>query len=298
MTNIATRLAAGERIVIDGGTGSEAEFLGADTLRGSWTATMALDHPEILRSVHESFITSGAEVIFANTYACSRHVLAQVGHEDQFEYLNRVGIELAIEARTNCEAPHVIVSGSMSTTEQGGKVPPREVSFPNYVEQAKIQVDAGAEMIALEMMRDVATTRTILEATTAVEVPLWLGMSCVVKDGTPMLYFGTDPLEDAMKLLDDFNIELLAIMHTEADDVDACLDVVDQHWTGPTGVYAQVGSWDGKNWTFDPTISPTAHAELAKGWFNRGVQVIGGCCGIRPDHISALRPLVADQDPS
>ena len=292
MTNLGARLSAGERIVIDGGTGSEAEHLGAETLRGSWTATIALDHPDILRRVHESFIKSGAEVIFANTYACSRHVLAQVGYEDHFEHLNRVGIELALQARENCQAPNVVVSGSMSTTEQGGEVPPPEISFPNYVEQAKIQVDAGAEMIALEMMRDVETTRTILEATAKVEVPLWLGMSCVVKDGVPMLHFGNDPLEDALKLLDDFNIELLAIMHTEADDVDACLDLVDQHWNGPTGVYAQVGSWDGKNWTFDPTISPSDHATLAQGWFDRGVQVIGGCCGIRPDHISALRNLV------
>ena len=291
MTNLAARLAAGERIVIDGGTGSEAEYLGAGTLRGSWTATIALDHPDILRTVHESFIDEGAEVIFANTYACSRHVLAQVGHEDQFEHLNRVGVELAIEARENCDAPNVVVSGSMSTTEQGGEVPLPEVSFPNYVEQAKIQVDAGAEMIGLEMMRDVATTRTILEATASVDVPLWLGMSCIVQDGTPMLYFGTDPLEDALKLLGDYDIELLSIMHTEASDVDACLDVVDQYWNGPTGVYAQVGTWDGKNWTFDPTISPHDHAELAKGWFDRGVQVVGGCCGIRPDHISALSSL-------
>ena len=86
----------------------------------------------------------------------------------------------------------------MSTTEQGGEVPPPEISFPNYVEQAKIQVDAGAEMIALEMMRDVETTRTILEATAKVDVPLWLGLSCVLKDGVPMLYFGNDPLEDCL----------------------------------------------------------------------------------------------------
>ena len=292
MTNLRARLAGGERILIDGGTGSEAEKLGAETIRGAWSATIALDEPDLLRTVHESFITAGAEVIFANTYACSRHVLEQVGYEDHFEYLNRVGIELAREARENTNAPHVIISGSMSTTEQGGPIPPHDVAFPNYVEQAKIQVDAGAEMIALEMMRDLDTTRTILEATASVDVPLWIGLSCVITNGTPMLHFGKDTLADAIHLLDGYNIELLAIMHTEAADVDACLDVVDELWSGPTGVYAQVGGWDGKNWTFDPTISPEAHADLAQGWMDRGVQVVGGCCGIRPDHIQAIQRLL------
>ena len=60
MTNLGARLSAGERIVIDGGTGSEAEHLGAETLRGSWTATIALDHPDILRTVHESFINASS----------------------------------------------------------------------------------------------------------------------------------------------------------------------------------------------------------------------------------------------
>lgn len=291
MTNLAARLEAGERILIDGGTGTEAERLGAKTLRGSWSATMALETPDVLRTVHEQYIAAGAEVIFANTYACSRHVLAQVGQEEHFERLNRVGIQLALEARENANAPGVIVSGSMSTTEQGGEVPPHSVSFPNYVEQAQIQVDAGAEMIGLEMMRDVGTTKTILEATAAVEVPLWLGMSCVMVDGTPKLYFGDDSLADAVRLLDGFDIELLAIMHTEAADVDACLDVLDDLWDGAVGVYAQVGGWNGKNWSFEPTITPEAHAELTQGWIERGVQAVGGCCGIRPPHIEALKPL-------
>jgi len=293
MTNLAARLNAGERILIDGGTGTEAERLGAKTIRGSWSGTIGLDSPDVLRTVHESYIAAGAEIIFANTYACSRHILAQVGHEDQFEHLNRLGIQLALEARENANAPHVIVSGSMSTTEQGGAIPPHEVSFPNYVEQARIQVEAGAEMIALEMMRDLGTTKTILEATASVEVPLWLGMSCVMVDGRPMLYFGDDTLADAVGLLEGYDIELLSIMHTEASDVDACLDVLDDLWDGPVGVYAQVGGWNGKNWSFEPTITPDAHAELTQGWIDRGVQAVGGCCGIRPSHIEALKPLVA-----
>jgi len=292
MTNLAARLAAGERILIDGGTGSEVERQGAEMVTGAWSGATAITHPDIVRSVHEQFIHAGAEVIFANTYASSRHVLAQIGRENQFEEMNHDGVRLAVEARENANSPHVVISGSMSTTEQGGEMPPHGIGLRNYADQAKIQIDAGAEMIALEMMRNLHTTRTILEATSGFGVPLWVGMSCVLtKDGPRLVYDGS--LKDAIELLDDYDIELLAIMHTETSDVDACLDVVDAHWNGPVGVYAQVGDWNGTNWFYDDTVTPERHAELNAGWLDRGVQVVGGCCGIGPEHIQAMQRLVA-----
>ena len=45
--------------------------------------------------------------------------------------------------------------------------------------------------------------------------------------------------------------------------------------------------YNGK-WIFNSVISPTDYAAAAKGWCNRGVQVIGGCCGVGPTHIRAL----------
>lgn len=277
--------------MIDGGTGSEVERQGAEMVTGAWSGATALTHPDIVRSVHEQFITAGAEVIFANTYASSRHVLAQVGREHQFEEMNRAGVRLAIEARANAQADHVVISGSMSTTEQGGEFPAHDVALQNYIDQARIQLDAGAEMITLEMMRNLETTRTILEATKDLDVPLWVGMSCVsTSDGPRLVYDGS--LREAIGMLDDYDVELLAIMHTETDDVDACLDVVDAHWDGPVGVYAQVGDWNGTNWFYDDTVTPQRYADLNAKWVERGVQVIGGCCGIGPEHIEALRRLV------
>ena len=291
MNNLRARLANGERILIDGGTGSEAERQGATMITGAWSGATALTFPDIVRSVHEQFIHAGAEVIFANTYASSRHVLAQVGREHQFEELNRAGVRLALEARENANAPHVVVSGSMSTTEQGGEFPPHKVAVRNYIDQAKIQVESGVDMIALEMMRNLDTTRAILEATADIGVPLWVGMSCVMRNGVPHLYFD-DTLQSAIEILADYDIELLSIMHTETNIVDACLDVVDEYWDGPVGVYAQVGDWNGTNWTYDDTVTPEVHADLNAGWVKRGVQVIGGCCGIGPGHIEKMKPLV------
>ena len=41
------------------------------------------------------------------------------------------------------------------------------------------------------------------------------------------------------------------------------------------------------NWLFDEVVEPEPFAEAAAGWADR-VRVLGGCCGIGPEHIRTL----------
>eukprot|EP00746_Dinoflagellata_sp_MGD_P139886 gnl/MRDRNA2_/MRDRNA2_73240_c0_seq2.p1 gnl/MRDRNA2_/MRDRNA2_73240_c0~~gnl/MRDRNA2_/MRDRNA2_73240_c0_seq2.p1 ORF type:complete len:161 (+),score=17.70 gnl/MRDRNA2_/MRDRNA2_73240_c0_seq2:74-484(+) len=87
-------------------------------------------------------------------------------------------------------------------------------------------------------------------------------------------------------------VDVLNIMHTEVEDVEACLEVVRSHWSGICGVYAHQSDWKPVNgeirWSFDDAMSPDEYATVAEQWLDSGVQLIGGCCGTRPDHITAL----------
>ena len=42
------------------------------------------------------------------------------------------------------------------------------------------------------------------------------------------------------------------------------------------------------NWNFVDVIDPATLAENAVLWANDGVRLIGGCCGLGPDHIAAV----------
>jgi S-methylmethionine-dependent homocysteine/selenocysteine methylase len=103
-----------------------------------------------------------------------------------------------------------------------------------------------------------------------------------------MLYNTDATLREGMASLSGRNIELVAIMHTEVEDIDPCLDVFDEMWQGPVGVYAHSGEFQHPNWIFNDVISIDDYAAAVQGWRDRGVQVLGGCCGISPDHIAAL----------
>jgi len=78
-------------------------------------------------------------------------------------------------------------------------------------------------------------------------------------------------------------------MHSEVDDIDVALNVVFEHWDGPVGAYAHVGQFPDFTWIPDPDFTPEMHTTHNQRWIERGVQVVGGCCGIGPAHIADLR---------
>ena len=65
----------------------------------------------------------------------------------------------------------------------------------------------------------------------------------------------------------------------------------------PLGVYPNLGHLAGSRWRFDEQIDPAAYAQLALAWREEGAQIIGGCCGVTPEHIAALAAAVADTKP-
>lgn len=284
------RLARGELILIDGATGTDIERRGVPMVENAWCGVSALTHGDDVQAVHRAHIDAGAELLIANTYASSRHLLARAGHEKDFEAINRAAVELAIAARVNAGRPDVLVAGSMSTTRQGGPYADLEVARTNFAEQARILAEAGADVILLEMMRDIEQTEVCLEAAYATGLPVWLGISCVIIDDEPWMIDGLVLLDTFMQRFADEPVEAIAVMHTETEDIDACLDVVQRHWHGPIGVYAQSGNFAPPVWVFIDVISAQDYADACMGWTDRGVQIIGGCCGIGHEHIAHLRP--------
>ena len=289
------RLREGDRILIDGATGTEIEKRGVPMVDNAWNGGGALTHPEIVRQVHEDYIRYGAQVVITNTFSTSRHVLRDAGLEEHFEMLNRRGVELAREARTNMQAPDVLVAGGITHLSFTRQIPPDRQLQTNIEEQAAIMAEAGADLIMLEMMTDVDRMLILLEAAQKSGLPVWVGFSCNLDEaGVPHLLDGPT-LVEGIEAIKDKGVRLVFIMHTEVEYIEVCLDVLQEHWSGPIGVYAHSGRFEAPNWVFDDTISPEEYALAAKPWVERGVQVIGGCCGIGVEHIAVLKDVVEEQ---
>ena len=288
------RLHNGDRILIDGATGTEIERLGVPMVHNAWNGGGAMTHPDIVRGVHEDYIRCGAQILISNTFSTSRHVLNDAGLQEHFELLNRRGVELACEARTNMNTPDVLVAGGITHWSFTGQIPPHHQLRVNIEEQAEIMANAGADLIMLEMMADIERMLIVLDAAGKSGLPVWIGFSCHLDErGEPRLLDGP-ALLDGVNTIQDKEVPVVSIMHTEVEYVDTCLDVLNANWEGPIGVYAHSGKFVEPNWIFNDVISPEEYASAADSWLQQGVQVVGGCCGIGLEHIQVLKDIVTN----
>ncbi|MEM9061146.1 MAG: homocysteine S-methyltransferase family protein [Pseudomonadota bacterium] len=299
------RLQSGSQVMIDGGTGTEVERRGVPQLDNAWNGGGALSHPDIVRGIHEDYIRHGAEIVISNTFATSRNLLEDAGVPELFDDYNRRGVELAREARDAMGRPGVLVAGGISHWSFSGRAPTLDALRDGAAEQARIMEQAGADLIMLEMMVEIPQMLAVLDGARASSLPVWVGLSCVpdtdgrmcLRSGefvqTGLVVAGTGTLlVDAIAALDGYEVPLLSIMHTDVLHVDACLNVVEAHWRGLVGVYAHSGRMVDGAWTFEGTITTDEYAAASERWLKRNVHLVGGCCGIRPDHIAALHPVV------
>ena len=295
------RMLNGEKIMIDGGTGTEVERRGVPQLENAWNSGGSLSHPDIVRGIHEDYIRHGAEIIISNTFATSRNLMQDAGVADLFVDYNRRSVELALEACQVMGRENVLVAGSISHWSFSGRLPSLEELKSGAAEQAAIMRDAGADLIMLEMMIEVPRILAVLEGASSSGLPVWVGLSCAPDaDGNMCLQARNadangrvvgeprQPMIPALDALKNYDIPVLSIMHTDVEDIHKCLDILDEHWQGLIGVYAHSGGFVDGRWTFEDTISPENFATAGRSWMDRDVRLIGGCCGIRPDHMQEL----------
>ena len=295
------RIAQGEVIILDGGTGTELERRGVPMDSTAWSAAALLTHPDTVREVHEDYIRAGADIIITNSFATAQHILEPAGMGDQFRELNGKSVILAREARENGADRPVFIAGSLSTFY--AKLDPSyrpsvEQAQANYREQAEVLAEAGVDLIMMEMMADIEQTTYAVRAAVTTGLPVWIGFSCKIGDDDTVLLWDRDhTLAFALEVIPPLGGSGVSIMHTLTEDIIPALRVVRAHWSGPVGVYAHSGEFIMPNWQFVDIISPEDYAAEAQKWVEMGAQIIGGCCGIGPNHIRLLKERLPTHSP-
>ncbi len=296
--DLMARLDAGRVIIMDGGTGTELQRRGVPMDGYAWSAAAIDTHPEVVRAVHEDFIRAGADVIITDTYATARHVLETAGLGDRVRTLNERAVTLAQEARAGAAGGRpVAIAGSVSSFRISRTTP--EQAEAGYREQAAILAEAGVDLIVLEMLYGPGQAGPAIRAALATGLPVWAGFSCrVAADGTVEFLDGC-PVESglgpSLELLADLPSGSAAVfvMHTLTDETAPALEIVRRQWSGPTGTYAHSGRWADPDWAFEDMISPEDYLRAAEQWVAMGARIVGGCCGIEPDHIRLLKERLA-----
>ena len=287
-SSLMKRVQGGECILIDGATGTEVERRGVPQLENAWNGGGALSHPEIVKKIHKDYINLGAEIVISNTFATTKHALEDAGQVDNFIALNEQGIKLALEARDELKKDNTLVAGGISYWTWTGNKPTLNELNSSVTQQAKIMKDVGADFIMLEMMIDIEQMITTFKAAQSSGLPIWVGLTCEPNQSNEMCLRDGDKLEDVITVLKSFNPDVINIMHTEVEYIEECLDILKKDWGGYIGVYAHSGTSIDGDWTFNNVISAEEYCAYSSKWKKRGVNFIGGCCGVHTEHIQTI----------
>lgn len=285
------KISSGSVVTIDGGTGTGLESRGVPMVDNGWSVMAQLEYPDILRQLHRDYIDAGAEVIITNTFGAGRHLLEPGGIGDRVEDAHRQAVSIARQARDEAEHP-VAIAGSISCYMADPGDPSWLARLSDtYNEQVELLVEAGIDLIALEMMEHPRLAVPAVQAAVASGLPVWLGISSRMTPDGLMTSFEpeTVTMQETLQALITEPVDAVMVMHTSVPDVQPTLDLVARYWDGPTGVYPESGYFIEPHWQFVDIIEPQDLVDASHGWVDQGAQLIGGCCGLDADHISALR---------
>ncbi|WP_045047714.1 homocysteine S-methyltransferase family protein [Rouxiella chamberiensis] len=290
-------------VILDGGMGRELARMGAPFRQPEWSALALMEAPHFVRQAHDAFIAAGSEVISTNSYAVVPFHVGDDVFAGQGAELIALSGKLAREAADAAPVP-VKVAGSL---------PPVLGSYrPDLFEptQAKrlltVLVDNLKDSVDLWLAE---TQSAVVEVELVREVlgndprPLWLSFTlqdALGDDGKAVLRSGesvTEAVNAVLRLAGSailFNCSRPEVM---ASAVHEAREVATRHGSAlDIGVYANAfepsdnkrGANEGLSEMRKDT-DPQGYLHFAETWVEAGATMVGGCCGIGPEHIAALK---------
>jgi 5-methyltetrahydrofolate--homocysteine methyltransferase len=291
MQSITDRLKNGDVIVGDGGWGTMLMQRGLK--HGEAPELMNLTNPEILATIARLYLDAGAEIITTNTFGGSSLRLQPSNLEDKADEINRTGVEIIRTA----VAGRAYVSASVGPTgtliAPYGKTNPDD-AFLSFVNQIRELLAAGPDLICVETMTDLKEAQLAVQAARSfsTEIPV---MATMTFDEKPRGFFtimGVS-IEKAAKGLEAAGATIIG--SNCGNGIEKMIKIArafKDHTSLPLAIQANAGlplMQDGQ--TIYPE-SPGFMAEKVMELLEIGVQIIGGCCGTTPEHITAFRSVI------
>jgi len=307
-----------ERIVIlDGAMGTmiqrhklqEEDFRGerfadwASELRGN-NDLLTLTQPKIIEDIHRAFLEAGADIIETNTFNSNSESLADYGMEELVIELNEVGATLARKVADQITASTGVqrfVAGVLGPTSRTASLSPdvndpgfRNTSFETlrktYLESTRALVKGGADYILIETVFDTLNAKAAIFAVeqyrdeSGDDIPVMISGTITDASGRTLSGQTTEAFWNSVAHARPLGIGLNCALGAE-DLRPYVTELARISGTNVTlhpnaGLPNEFGGYDD---------TPEYMAGVLKSFADEGLlNVVGGCCGTTPAHITAI----------
>jgi 5-methyltetrahydrofolate--homocysteine methyltransferase len=295
-------------VVFDGAMGTNiqrhhptAEDFGGKPLEGC-NDHLVLTRPDIIQSIHESFLEVGCDVVETCTFQSTPHRLQEWGIGEKTREVNVAAARLARAACDKYATPERprFVAGSigptgllLSSSDPVLSNTTFEELERNYYEQAKYLVEGGVDVLLIETAQDILEVKAAIAGFQRLfdEIGRRVAVQAqVTLDTSGRMLLGTD-IASAMTTLEALPIDIIGLnCSTGPEHMREPIRYLAGNASRPVSCIPNAGL--PLNTGTGDAIYPLEPAPMADmlGEFVEqfGVRIVGGCCGTRPEHLAAI----------
>ncbi len=253
-----------------------------------------LSQPDLVAEVHREYVRAGADVLESNTFGANRVKLDVFGLAGELQAINAAGVRIARQAAGG----RAFVAGAIGPLgiriEPWGRTGVDEAERI-FREQAAAQAEAGVDLFVLETFRDVNEIGAAIAAIRSVSDRPIVAQMTTEEDGNSL--DGTPPEEFAPALeargADVIGLNCSVGPAPMLETIARMARVTTRRLSAQPNA-GRPREIEGRNLYL---CSPEYMASYARRFVQRGVRLVGGCCGTTPEHIRQICHAIASQTP-
>lgn len=292
--------------LLDGGTGRELLRMGAPFRQPEWSALALMEAPLFVRRVHEAFIDAGADVIVTNSYAIVPfHIGAERFENDGFRLAALAG-RLAREAADAGDG-QVLTAGSLPPICGSYRAEWFDPVFARPILATLVEgLQPFVDHWQAETMSSIEEAELVREVIGRDAKPLWLSFTLRDDDEArflePQLRSGqlvADAVAAAMRL----DAQAILFNCSQPEVMGAAVSIAADSASPRIGVYANAfavlhkpAQANSELREIRSDLAPEGYLAWVNDWIDRGADIVGGCCGIGPEHIRAIHESIGKRD--
>lgn len=288
--NILDLLESGKILLCDGGMGTELQKRGMQT--GICPEEYNVSHPEIVQSIYSDFLAAGSDIIETNTFGGNRARLALHNFENRVTEFCHQAAELA---RNVCPEDKYVGGSIGPTGDLLEPVGPRSTAdaFDFFAEQAEALAAGGVDIIFVETMMAAEEAEIAIKAVKEkTNLPIISTMTFELGKAGLRTMWGVDVATAVQRLTDAGADVIGANCGKGFEEMLAIVEEMRPLTSKPIIAQSNAGIAD---WVDGQAIykeTPDISRPKAQALLEKGVNIIGGCCGTGPDHIKMMRELI------
>ncbi len=275
-------------VILDGAMGTMLQNSGLKI--GEKPEMLNLTNPQIVYNIHKAYLESGADIIYTNTFGANRIKMKDYPYQEAIEK----GIEIARWAVNDFGYGKIALDmGSIGELLE----PIGSLSFDEAYDIYKEIVLIAKDQVDLFVIETMSDLYELKAAVLAVKENCTLPVITTMSFDQSLRTFAGCPIEAMIATMEGLGVNALGVnCSLGPKQLEEIVNVLTKKCSLPIILKPNAGLPFIRNGVTEYDVSAEEFAEVMAGYVQRGVSIVGGCCGTTDKYIEKLAQKVKNMN--